>query len=121
MSNDVFEHVPDVDRALAECARVLRPGGRLYFSIPFHDEAETVQRAAIRDGDIVHFMPPQYHENPIDPHGSLVFYEHGWDIIDRCHRAGFGDAYALGYWSLLYGYLGGGLQLMFVAENSKQV
>src|SRR6266540_5360530 len=24
VSNDVFEHVPDIDRALAECARVLR-------------------------------------------------------------------------------------------------
>jgi SAM-dependent methyltransferase len=119
VSNDVFEHVPDIDRTLAECARVLRPGGRLYFSIPFHDRAETVQRAALRNGDIVELLPRQYHENPIDPEGSLVFYEHGWDILDRCRRASFADAYVLGYWSLLYGYLGRGLQLMFVAENSK--
>jgi SAM-dependent methyltransferase len=116
VSCDVFEHVPDIDRCLAECARVLRPGGRMYFSIPVHDAPETVQRAAMRDGELVELLPPRYHWNPVDPEGSLVFYDHGWDILDRCRQAGFADAYALGYWSLLYGYLGQGLQLMFVAE-----
>jgi SAM-dependent methyltransferase len=118
VSNDVFEHVPDIDRCLAESVRVLRPGGRLFFSIPVHDREETVQRAALRDGGIVELLPPKYHGNPIDPKGSLVFYEHGWDILERCRSAGFVDAYALGYWSLLYGHLGYGLQLMFVAEAS---
>jgi hypothetical protein len=118
VSNDVFEHVPDIDLCLAESARVLRPGGRLYFSIPFYDREETVQRATLRDGEIVELLPPQYHGNPIDPKGALVFYEHGWDILERCRRAGFADAYALGYWSRLYGHLGNGLQLMFVAETS---
>lgn len=116
ISNDVFEHVPDIDRCLAECVRVLRRGARLYFSIPIHDGAETVQRATLRDGEIVELLPPKYHGNPVDPKGSLVFYDHGWDILERCRRAGFADAYALGYWSLLYGHLGRGLQLMFVAE-----
>jgi hypothetical protein len=116
VSCDVFEHVPDIDRCLGECARVLRPGGRMYFSIPFHDMPRTVQRARLSDGEIVEVRPPQYHWNPVDPKGSLVFYDHGWDILERCRRAGFGDAYAVGYWSLLYGYLGDGLQLLFVAE-----
>jgi SAM-dependent methyltransferase len=31
----VLEHVPHPDRVLADCARVLRPGGRVYFEIPF--------------------------------------------------------------------------------------
>jgi SAM-dependent methyltransferase len=118
VSNDVFEHVPDIDLSLAECSRVLRPGGRLYFSIPFQGSAQTVQRAALRDGQIVNLLPPEYHDNPLDPQGSLVFYDHGWDILERCRRAGFADAYLLGYWSLLYGYLGHGLQLVFVAERS---
>jgi SAM-dependent methyltransferase len=116
VSNDVFEHVPDIDRSLAECARVLSPGGRLFFSIPFHETPGTRQRATLRDGKLVELLPPEYHGNPVDPGGSLVFYDHGWDILDRCRAAGFADAYVLAYWSLLYGYLGAGLQLTFVAE-----
>lgn len=118
VSNDVFEHVPDIDRSLAECARVLSPGGRLFFSIPFHETPATRQRATLRDGELVELLPPEYHGNPVDPEGSLVFYDHGWDILDRCRTAGFADAYVLAYWSLLYGYLGAGLQLTFVAELS---
>jgi SAM-dependent methyltransferase len=118
VSNDVFEHVPDIDRSLSECERVLRPGGRLYFSVPFHETPGTTQRATLRDGEVAELLPPEYHGNPVDPKGSLVFYDHGWDILDRCRAAGFADAYLLGYWSLLYGYLGAGLQLVFVAELS---
>lgn len=33
----VLYHVPDLERALAECARVLRPGGRLVASSVFED------------------------------------------------------------------------------------
>jgi Methyltransferase domain len=117
VSNDVFEHVPDIDRSLSECVRVLRPGGRLYFSVPFDGRPETVQRTVMRRGEISYLLPPVYHGNPIDPKGSLVFYDHGFDILERCRRAGFADAYALGYWSLLYGHLGQGLQVMFVAER----
>jgi SAM-dependent methyltransferase len=119
VSNDVFEHVPDIDRCLAECFRVLRPGGRLYFSIPFLGTETTVQRAVVRDGEVVDLLPPQYHGNPLDPKGSLVFYDHGWDILDRCRAAGFADVYVLGYWSLVYAYLGNGLQFMFVAERPR--
>jgi hypothetical protein len=116
ISNDVFEHVADIDRCFEECVRVLRPGGRLYFSVPFDGRAETIRRATVRDGRVAHLMPPRYHRNPLDPNGSLVFYDYGWDVIERCRVAGFADAYALGYWSLLYGHLGARLQLMFVAE-----
>lgn len=34
VSNCVLEHVRDIDGALREIARVLQPGGRLYFSVP---------------------------------------------------------------------------------------
>ena len=119
ISNDVFEHVPDIDAALSESARVLRPGGSLFFSIPFHDSAdETVRRAELRDGEVVELLEAQYHGNPMSEKGSLVFYDHGWDLIDRLREAGFADAAVVGYWSALYGYLGGGLQLVFAATRA---
>jgi SAM-dependent methyltransferase len=34
-ATEVLEHVPDVDRALGECRRVLRPGGHLVITVPF--------------------------------------------------------------------------------------
>jgi SAM-dependent methyltransferase len=119
VSQDVFEHVPEIDPALAEAARVLRPGGRLFFSIPFHTAADTtVQRARLRDGEVEHLLDPQFHGNPVSAEGSLVFYDHGWDMLDRLRGHGFSEAYLLGYWSALYGYLGGGLQTMFCAVRA---
>jgi SAM-dependent methyltransferase len=118
VSNDVFEHVPDLDRALVESVRVLREGGIMFFSIPFHDQADmTVRRAELRSGEILDLLPREYHANPISDEGSLVFNDIGWDVLDKCQQAGFGDPYLLGYYSWLYGYLGGGIQLAFVAER----
>lgn len=117
VSQDVLEHVPDIDPAIAEAARVLRPGGRLFLSVPFHAHADvTVRRAELRDGEVVHLLEPQFHGNPVSAEGSLVFYDHGWDLLDRLRAHGFADAYVLGYWSALYGYLGdGGLLTMISA------
>ena len=120
VSQDVLEHVPDIDPAVAEAARVLRPGGRLFLSVPFHAHADaTVQRATLRDGEVVHLHEPQFHGNPVSAEGSLVFYDHGWDLLDRLRSHGFADAYVVGYWSALYGYLGGdGLLTMISAVRA---
>ena len=119
ISTDVFEHVPDIDAALQEAARVLAPGGRLFFSIPFHAKSyATVQRAQLVDGEIRHLLPPQYHGNPVSEDGSLVFYDHGWEVLDRCLAAGFQDAYGICYWNPVAGYLGSGLQMTFMATRT---
>jgi SAM-dependent methyltransferase len=39
---DVVEHVEDDDRALTEMTRVLKPGGRVVFSVPLHPARWTV-------------------------------------------------------------------------------
>lgn len=35
LAREVFEHVFDLSAMLGECSRILRPGGRLWFSTPF--------------------------------------------------------------------------------------
>lgn len=39
--NHVLEHVPDDATAMAECFRVLRPGGHALFSVPLSNDPET--------------------------------------------------------------------------------
>jgi len=117
ISNDVFEHVPDIESALMESFRVLKKEGKLLFSIPFYSNRnETIKRAELANGALNHLLPEQYHANPIANEGSLVFYDIGWDILDKCKQAGFRNSYAIGYHSFMYGYLGG-MQLVFCASK----
>jgi SAM-dependent methyltransferase len=92
--NDVFEHVPGLDRCLAELRRVLQPGGVLLSTFPFAAWAvETTVKARLGPGGVEYLMEPEYHGNPVEPHkGSLVYQIPGWDILDMCRQAGFSVA-----------------------------
>jgi SAM-dependent methyltransferase len=118
VSNDVYEHVPDIRKALEEAYRVLKKSGKLMFSVPFHAAQDsTSQRALLEKGEITHLLPERYHGNPVSSKGSLVFYDFGWDLLELFRSIGFRDVYMLSYYSMLYGYIGEGLQFMFVAEK----
>ena len=87
VTQDVLEHVLDPQRAFAEIARTLQPGGCHVFTVPWYYWKKTLVRA-VRDGnEIRHLEAPQYHGNPIDPAGALVVTEWGPDLCDVIYRA----------------------------------
>lgn len=117
ISLDVFEHIPDYELAFQECARVVKPGGKMMWSVPFVTEfPENEIRAKIQDGNINHILPPEYHGDPLSNEGVLCFQHFGWEMLEQVKNAGFKDAYAMCYHSIEFGYLGG-VQLMFVATK----
>lgn len=113
VSNDVFEHVPQPAKAFAECARVLKSGGVMLSTIPFHSNMDqSISRAQIVDGQLEHLLTPSYHGNPVSADGSLVFTDFGWDLLKEMKEAGFSEVKVEVYVSAELGHLGGG-QLFF--------
>jgi hypothetical protein len=117
VSNDVFEHVPNPSKAFSECARVLKPGGVMLATIPFHDANElTVVRAKLQTGQLEELLPSVFHGNPVSEKGSLVFTDFGWNFLDQVKAAGFSKVNLEIYSSEIYGHLGGG-QIVFRFER----
>ena len=119
VSNDVFEHVPDPALAFKECLRVLKPGGKLLATIPFHSASDvSVSRATVEPEGVRHVFPPVFHGNPVSDKGSLVFTDFGWDILGTIESSGFSDVGIEIYVGSSFGHLGGG-QLVFTATAKK--
>jgi SAM-dependent methyltransferase len=115
-TNDVLEHVPDIDRALTGLARILKPGGWHVGTVPFRWGSDDGLVRAKRVGDtVVHLTEPEYHHNPISPEGSLVFELPGWDILDRARTAGFSDATMEYRWSAEHGVVAAPLGVFVLA------
>ncbi len=79
--SDTLEHVAHPVRALAECHRVLRPGGALCFTVPIIVGRMTRNRTG---------LPRSYHGNEqACPDDYLVHTEFGADIWTYPLQAGF--------------------------------
>jgi SAM-dependent methyltransferase len=91
LHSDTLEHIPDVDRALSEIWRVLKPGGAMIFSIPIvRDGRATLVRAKFQGGQIKHVYPPSYHGGSYQATNQyLVFYEFGLDFLNLLKSRGF--------------------------------
>jgi len=112
--NDVFEHVPDIDRCLSEICRVTKPGGSLITTFPFAISSyDSVIKAKMNAGKIEYLTEPEYHGNPVDPKGSLVFEIPGWNILERVRAAGWSSAEIVYEHSVEHGIVGGGVSGIF--------
>jgi hypothetical protein len=87
VSQDGLADAGDPDDLLAAYARGLRESGWLYLWAPIAADPGADEAAA------------------------------GWDLLERCRSTGFAEAHVLAYWSVMYGYLGDGLQLMVAART----
>lgn len=82
ITQDVFEHVANSDKAFMEVYRVLKPGGYHIFTIPFHETRRTLTRVKSKQGKLHFLFPPVYHGDPLRKEGALVYTDFGEDIID---------------------------------------
>lgn len=79
--SDTLEHIPDPLRAMQECYRVLRKGGRCIYTIPVIVDRSTRSRTG---------MPDSYHGNPLEKaEDYLVHTEFGSDAWKITFEAGF--------------------------------
>jgi SAM-dependent methyltransferase len=78
--SEVLEHVADTGHALLEARRVLRPGGRLLVTVPFHGRAQAAAIALTRF---------EAHYDPLGQH--LRFYTRR-SLAAALTAGGFADA-----------------------------
>jgi SAM-dependent methyltransferase len=120
-SGDVFEHLPDLARALREIARILKPGGVAVSTLRFHPgQSKTRIKARLTEGQIEHLEAPEYRRDPERPAAqSLIFSVPGWDILDLCKNAGFCDVRMTLVASSTFAVTSSGVPGVFVLIASK--
>ncbi len=108
LSLDVFEHIYFYKKAFQEIYRVLKPGGKLFLTIPMEVERDiTEDRAKIENGKTIFLKEPVYHggANHTD-FGVLAYTDFGWDILEIIKSVGFSDVKFITYYSIREAYFG---------------
>jgi SAM-dependent methyltransferase len=92
---DLLEHVPDPEEMLAECARVLAPGGVLHFFVPLEAQRGTLYHLFVDDAPVPIHRWKLDHVGHIqrysDNHVLRMVWESGFAATDTAwsfHAAG---------------------------------
>ncbi len=102
-STEVFEHVPNDIQGFQEIYRVLNPKGHFIFTVPINVKStNTIERAKIVNGEIIHILEPEYHGDHLRNKGILSFRTYGIDILDKLKEVGFSDAKIVNVFSEKY-------------------
>lgn len=89
ISSETLEHIPDLDRALEEIRRVLRPDGFHLFTIPLKKSVERTEARVVLDPDgqsLDQILPRLHH--PGGTWGWPVFTEFGDDLPEVLENKG---------------------------------
>lgn len=87
ITQDVFEHIFNPDKASREIMRVLKYGGAHIFTVPKHKSIRnSYPRAVLEQGRIQYIRDEQYHSNPIGDGRSLVTWDYGDDFEFLLHK-----------------------------------
>ena len=120
ISNDVFEHVPDIEKTLSEAKRCLKSGGKLMIRMPVEwNREKTFKRAEFKDGKIEYLAEKVFHGGfqHDGNDGSLLVYNYGRDVFDIIKKAGFKDAYGVAIMDEKYGYISYDPITIFICEK----
>jgi SAM-dependent methyltransferase len=91
LSSDVLEHMPSPYDAHREIFRVLKPGGRHLFTVPFiESQVDDQIRARIVDGKVEYLREKIFHGDPVRPgEGVLVWVVFGIGMMKKLEEVGF--------------------------------
>lgn len=92
LHSDTLEHVSNLQLALSEIKRVLKPGAVSIFTVPIIPDGRPTRQIAVQqtDGTIEFLLPPTYHGGLDKANWRyLVFHEFGCDFFNLLTNVGF--------------------------------
>jgi SAM-dependent methyltransferase len=118
ITQDVFEHIFQPALAAKEIARVIRPGGAHIMTTPLVRQNKPSQRRCKLGNhhEIINFLEPVYHGNPMSKDGSIVTVDWGFDILPYLAKYSGTPTMLFHYYDLARG-LGGPLMEVIVSPK----
>jgi len=95
---EVLSRMPFLEMALSEVHRILNPGGRFVFTVPFHFRLGSSEIGVVR--------PNQKNTQQRVSISTSECHKFGWDVLQIIRSSGFSDIELHIYWSEELGYLG---------------